>query len=276
MDMPAEVAPLLVTFPEGLELLGATIDTAVTQPGDWVWATLYWRKPGELPGSPPLVHLELFGRNFDRIGRLIAYHGRGNYPATLWPMDGIVADQVAVQVIDWAETPVVARVAVKLAEDADSVDIGMVKIVPPTWPDMTEEPLARLGEGIEIAGLSLPSDTAAPGDDVSVDVVWQVTAPPGPALLHAFVHVGDPTQAPLAQHDGPVMGNEYPASVWVAGEVFGETLTLTLPGDLPPGNYPIQLGLYDFASGVRLPVTIDGQRRPTDTVPIGTLTVTND
>ena len=68
---------------------------------------------------------------------------------------------------------------------------------------------------------------------------WQVDAPPGPADLHLFVHLGDPSAAPLAQSDGPVMGGEYPARLWAAGEVFSETVTLTLPADLPPGEYPV-------------------------------------
>jgi len=42
---------------------------------------------------------------------------------------------------------------------------------------------------------------------------------------------------------------------------------------LPPGDYPIQIGVYDFDSGARLPVIVDGQRRPTDTYSLGRLTV---
>jgi hypothetical protein len=271
--VPETAAPLTIRFPEGLELLGATVDTATARPGDWVWTTLYWRAPEPLPGGAPPAHLELFGRNFERIGQMVAYHGRGNYPATLWPPGEIIADRLAVRVDPWAELPVLARVAAKLSEDADSVDVGTVKIVPATWPEPVP-PVAQLGDAVQLADRSLVTPTAAPGEEVSVTLTWQVTAPPGPALLNAFVHVGDPTQPPLAQHDGPVMAGAYPAAVWEAGEVFSETITLTLPADLPPGDYPVQLGLYDFATGTRLPVTMDGQRQPTDTVPIGRLTVT--
>jgi len=108
---------------------------------------------------------------------------------------------------------------------------------------------------------------------VDVRLRWQVTAPPGPALLHLFAHLGDPSAAPLAQTDGPVMGGEYPASLWAAGEVFDETISLSLPGDLPPGEYPITIGLYDFAGGGRLPLVVEGERLPTDAVTIGRLTV---
>ena len=236
--VPTEATPLAYTFPEGLELLGATVDTAEARPGEWVWTTLYWRAPDALSGPAPQANLELFGRNFDRIGYMRAFHGRGNYPATLWPPGDIIADRLAVRVDSWAETPVLARLAVSLSEDEEGVDVGTVKVIPAAWPDRVAQPLATLADGIEIAALSLSTVTPAPGEEISVDVTWQVTAPPGPNLLHAFVHVGDPTQPPLAQQDGPVMGNEYPASAWAAGETFSETIRLTLPDNLPAGRIP--------------------------------------
>ncbi len=272
--VPAEAAPLDTRFAEGLELLGARVETAEARPGEWVWLTLYWRaEPG---AGAPLLHLELFGRGFERIGNVVAYHGRGGWPAALWPAGGIVADRIAAQVRldDSADpaAPVEARIAVKLDEEADSVDVGTVKVVPAAWPERVA-PQATLGEGIELAAARLTTTTAAPGDSVAVHVRWQVAAPPGPADLHLFVHLGDPTQAPLAQSDGPVMGGEYPPRLWAAGEVFSESVTLTLPADLPPGDYPVQLGLYDFATGVRLPVLLDSLPSPTNTYPLGVLVV---
>jgi hypothetical protein len=272
--VPAEAAPLEERFTEGLELLGAQVETAEVSPGEWAWVTLFWRVgPDGLP-FPPLVHLELFGRGFARVGEVVAYHGRGGYPASLWPEGAIVADRIAVRARpdDPTAVPVAARLAVKLSEDADSVDVGVVKLVPTAWPDRSA-PLATLGDGIELAAAELGATTAAPGDSVPVRLRWQVASPPGAADLHLFVHLGDPTQAPLAQSDGPVMGGEYPPHLWAAGEVFDDAATLTLPADLPPGDYPIQLGLYDFATGARLPVVVDDQRQPTDTLPLGTLSV---
>jgi 4-amino-4-deoxy-L-arabinose transferase-like glycosyltransferase len=272
--VPAEAAPLDVTFPEGLQLLGARVETAEARPGEWVWVTLYWRTGPDGVTGAPLVHLELFGRGFERIGDVVAYHGRGGWPATLWPAGAIVADRLAarVRLDDPAAAPVEARLGVKLSAGADSRDVGVVKVVPAAWP-ARQTPIATLGEGIELAAAELAATTAAPGESVTVQLRWQVAAPPGPTDLHLFVHLGDPTQAPLAQSDGPVMGGQYPPRLWAAGEVFADTATLTLPADLPPGDYPVQIGLYDFAGGARLPVTIDEQRSPTDTYPVGTLVV---
>ena len=272
--LPPDAAPLDYTFSEGLALLGARVETTEARPGDWVWTTLYWRAGPDLTFPPPFAHLELFGRGYRRIGEVVAYHGRGNDPATLWPEGALVADRLAARVTldEDSAAPVLARVGVKLAEDADSRDVGVVKVVPAQWPERVE-PLARLGEGIELAAADLSATTAAPGDSVVLRVGWQVAAPPGAADLHLFVHLGDPARQPLAQFDGPVMAGEYPARVWAAGEAFDETVTLGIPADLPPGDYPINLGLYDFATGARLPVVVDGERSATDTFRVGVVRV---
>lgn len=273
--VPAETASLDYRFTEGLDLLGARVETVAARPGDWVWATLYWRPGPDGTDAMPLVHLELFGRGFERIGDVAAYHGRGGYPAALWPAGVIIADRLAAQVRlpDASAVPVEARLAVKLSEDADSVVVGTVKIIPERWPERVE-PLATLGTGIELAAAETVTTRAAPGESVTVRLRWQVgDTPPGPTDLHLFVHLGDPERPPLAQSDGPIMGGEYPPRLWAAGEVFSETVTLMLPGDLPSGDYPLQAGVYDFATGVRLPVTLGGERFPSDTVPIGRLTI---
>ena len=270
--VPAEATPLDIRFPEGLELLGARVETIEARPGDWIWATLYWRALPNLTDGAPLVYLELFGRGYERIGLQSGYHGRGNYPATLWPVGEIVADRTAVRVIGDAVAPVEARLTVKLDETLQAIDIGTVKIIPAHWPERVE-PIATLGDSIELAAAELSTTSAAPGESVDVHLRWQVVAPPGPALLHLFVHLGDPSAQPLAQTDSPVMGDEYPARLWAVGEVFDETVTLTLPDDLPPGDYPVTIGLYDFDSGVRLPLSVDGERLPTDALMIGSLTI---
>lgn len=250
-------------FPDGPAVVDAGIDTPVVRPGDWVWTTIRWRDHPATTGVAPLVQLEAFGRAFHRIGTLTSYHGRGNYPATLWPAMAVIDDRLAVRLDADAVAPVEARLTVRLSGDDERIDIGTVKVVPREWPGRMP-PLATLGDGVELAAVDLSTTTAAPGETLTVRLRWQVTAPPGPGLRHVFVHLGDPTQPPLAQTDGPVMGGEYPMALWATGEVFDETIALTLPDDLPPGDYPVHVGLYDYDSGARLPVTVGGERRPTD------------
>ena len=269
--LPTEATPLEIAFPEGIDLVGVSVDTPVARPGEWVWLTLYWRARPDIAGGAPLVYLELFGREFERIGLQTNYHGRGNFPATLWPGGAIVADRMAVRVNGDAVAPVEAALKIKLAEDASGIDIGTVKIIPTEWPERVE-PVARLGDAIELAAADLSTTAAAPGDTVEIHLRWQVAEPPGPARIHLFAHLGDPTQPPLAQADGLVMGGDYPSRQWAAGEVFDETVSLVIPADLAPGEYPVNIGLYDYDSGTRLPL-VAGERIAGDALEIGRLTI---
>jgi hypothetical protein len=70
----------------------------------------------------------------------------------------------------------------------------------------------------------------------------------------------------------PVQGT-YPTSRWQPGETIEDTYEIRLAGDLPPGDYRLQVGLYLLATLRRLPV-LDAQGRPIDDkVVISNLTV---
>ena len=53
-----------------------------------------------------------------------------------------------------------------------------------------------------------------------------------------------------------------PTQGWVTGEIITDPVTLAIPADLPPGEYPIEVGLYDAADPAftRLPLDNGGTR----------------
>ena len=44
-------------------------------------------------------------------------------------------------------------------------------------------------------------------------------------------------------------------NLWLPGEIISDTHALALPATLLPGRYTLRLGLYDPASGERLPIS---------------------
>jgi hypothetical protein len=54
--------------------------------------------------------------------------------------------------------------------------------------------------------------------------------------------------------DQPLTQNVYPSSLWSPGELIPDTVTIPLPNSLPSGEYSLWVGLYDFATGQRLPI----------------------
>ena len=77
----------------------------------------------------------------------------------------------------------------------------------------------------------------------------------------------------MAQGDGPALNGDYPTSLWAKGEVIEDRYVLTIPDDLPEGNYPIHIGFYEPQSGARLPVRVEGQAQPHDAYFLGRLDV---
>jgi hypothetical protein len=50
-------------------------------------------------------------------------------------------------------------------------------------------------------------------------------------------------------------GGAYPTTRWRPGEVVVDPYAIILPDDLPPGEYPVEVGLYLAETGQRLPVS---------------------
>ena len=58
----------------------------------------------------------------------------------------------------------------------------------------------------------------------------------------------------VAQKDQPPLDGAYPTSLWDPGEIIADELIIPLPDELPSGEYSLVIGLYDFTTGLRLPV----------------------
>jgi hypothetical protein len=272
-EVPADLCCLSADMGKGLELLAAKIGQETARPGEWLPVTLYWQAHS-VPDQAPVEVVEFLGRDGASIGKLHTYHGGGRFPATLWPVAGIVVDEVWVQVASDAAVPTQATLYVNLLDGAAPIAAGTVKIAPAVWLDRAP-PLAKLGDGVELIEAHLATETAVPGTAVSVHLRWQMTQDISQAFI-TFVHLGDPTQQPLAQADGVPLNGYYPTYLWGAGEVFDDEYVLIVPEGLADGRYPIQIGLYDPHSGVRLPLLQDGQRQPQDAYFVGWLEVQPD
>lgn len=71
--------------------------------------------------------------------------------------------------------------------------------------------------------------------------------------VFSFVHVLDGAGRRVAQIDALLDDGMFPT--WQAGQQFGTPLPITLPANLPPGEYQAVLGLYTGPNGDRVPLT---------------------
>lgn len=129
-----------------------------------------------------------------------------------------------------------------------------------------------------LLGYDLQPPTAAPGDRVVLTLYWQSLAP-FDADYTVFTHLlGNPDPAsggPLwTGHDAQPNGGHYPTTAWRPGEVILDIHPLVLPAEIPPGEYPLEAGLYLLSTMTRLSATdAAGHPLPDNAVPLGTLQV---
>jgi len=89
-----------------------------------------------------------------------------------------------------------------------------------------------------------------------------------------FLHVVDRQGQIVTQHDRePGIRAKQPTTAWLPGEVVLDPVDLTLPPDIPPGQYSLRLGMYLPPDGPRLLVLDDAGQTTADFVEIGTVEV---
>lgn len=135
------------------------------------------------------------------------------------------------------------------------------------------EPEAIFGDTIRLLSYSLSDLQPSPGDIIQITLTWQTQAPIT-RRYKVFIHLLDSGQDIVAQRDSEPGGGMAPTLTWQPNLEIIDNHGLLLPRDLPPGQYELLLGLYDFEDPVlRLPVETEGMSG--DALPLGNITVQN-
>jgi hypothetical protein len=108
------------------------------------------------------------------------------------------------------------------------------------------------GRVMQLVSDKLDPQQAKAGATVKIQLHWRGLAEMDQAYK-VFVHVLDPggTQV-VAQRDAEPKDGAAPTTSWVAGEVLDDEYAVQLPQNIAPGDYPIEVGVYDPKSGARL------------------------
>ncbi|MBI1881328.1 MAG: hypothetical protein HYR94_24370, partial [Chloroflexi bacterium] len=111
------------------------------------------------------------------------------------------------------------------------------------------------------------TESLQPGQTLPVEFVWQPLQRPK-TDYNLFLQLLTADGALVAQHDSPPNGGYTPTSTWAPGNPIVSHHALALPPDLPAGDYRLIAGLYNPATGQRLPVDQNG-----DFVGLGRITL---
>lgn len=107
---------------------------------------------------------------------------------------------------------------------------------------------------------AVPQETTTPlpwTQTARLTLYWQASHTPARSYT-VFVHALDPAGALVGQADAPPVAGQYPTTLWHPGEIVQDSR-------LVPQAAALLIGLYDFATGQRLPAFApDGRRLEQD------------
>jgi hypothetical protein len=156
------------------------------------------------------------------------------------------------------------------------VDASLSLYVMPSAQATILQPLrAMLGENIQLIGYALDRTPIAPGETLQLTLHWQVGAgsprPYSPiskrytVFTHIIGAINPATQSPVwAQMDGEPVGGSRPTTTWQIGETIEDRYGLQIPPNIPPGEYLLEVGMYDATTLTRLAVFDENGKRVAD------------
>ena len=130
-----------------------------------------------------------------------------------------------------------------------------------TAPETRYPSGANFGDLVTLVGADLDTATVGPGETLHLTLYWQArTSMVKPYTV--FTHLLDADSRIWAQQDGIPVSGARPTTGWVPGEVIRDEVQLAVDPQAPPGDYVIEVGLYDAGDPAlpRLPVlsTVEG------------------
>lgn len=227
--------------------------------------SLYWQSLAAMDEDYS-IGIHLLDANQRVIGSRDSYPGHGLLPTRLWRPGQIIRDTYWLPVAADAAAPGIARINVALytregKRDLPALDPGGNQVTPivgrlkitgtsSSTPKPQNESGYNFGNQVRLIGYDLPA-SGDPGPGQKLVLYWKRVGNIATDYT-LFLHILDSADNIVAQIDQPPGNGENPTSLWDEGEIVTDSLTLPAT---PPNTYRIEIGLYDPATGERLPVS---------------------
>jgi mannosyltransferase len=276
---PAEITPPLtalslpnlipsssfIPHPSSFQLVGYVLPDKI-QPGQEMWLWLYWQalSPASKARSWGEVRLTLS----DGINSIANDLPMADFAG---PPDSWQAGQIRRAVYHLPTSPRLtgsqAQVKVALLTPAGEIEaettlpsvalaVRSRRFEAPAITTTTDIAFGNSTQ-LKLIGYDVPTTALSSGDPLPIMLYWQAIAEMKTDYT-VFVQLLDDAGQVVAQVDSQPLAGAAPTTTWFPGEILTDPYTLTLPANLPPGGYRLIGGLYDAATGARLPVTAGG------------------
>ncbi len=207
------------------------------RPTDWVYPTTFWRPKIDDIASSRSITLETVPQ-----------------PGRYW---------LAIALFD-ATTATRLPHTSPVGDSPDTIFIGPLK-VPRPFDAAQSKPISdqslldtaiNFGDEITLSALAINNLNLAPGETLTTQLLW--TAQQTPSLDYTiFLHLLDEAGNLVAGNDSQPLTGQYPTTIWSPAEQILDPHAVSLPPDLPPGQYTLALGLYHQPTSERLPLVFE-------------------
>lgn len=246
------------------------------KPGQPLPVALTWRPmQGDL--QPWQTELKLEGLLGGEVMSTQRAAGTQDAPPNTWSTNELMRDQYTLPQMPYATAPGLYRLSLNRLRDGSTIDgtlLGIVRVedYPRTAvsADIQHSVNAKVGE-TTLLGYTAPEPFER-GKTYDVVTHWRVDAQPqrdGKLFLHVLSADGQP----ISQDDNAPFGGERSTLTFRPGDGVDQVHRITLPADLPAGEYVLWAGIYNSDDGARWPAQQDGRPALHDLIRLGSFTL---
>lgn len=257
--------PLDLRYGNSLQLVGYTVSPAIVQPGQEIELTLYWRCLQPVSENYILT-VKALEPDFGVLDEKYLFPGGGNFATSLWQPGDFFKETYRLSIPSWTYAPVRGQflvdfldadrrpaLALKSAQGLTRYSwFGEFKVAGQTLHyQPTTATNYRLNDEVALKGYSLK---LGHGQEITLDLLWETLRPLTRDYTISIRLLGSNGKL-WTQVDSPPRAGAYPTHLWEMGERVVDPHLLTLPEGIPCGSYTLDLGVYEWTSQFRLPVT---------------------
>ena len=246
-----------VRLAPALELVGYDLNRERFSPGETMDLALYWHALEEI-SQDYAVTLQLV----DGVGEVAAaWTQEPAYSTSRWRAGDLWCDWHALRIspdLPSGEYQLLVGLGGMAAGESVSSTLSSIQVEgrPRLFqvPDIGHPQDAQLAEGIRLLGYDLSEDTVGAGEVLHLTLYWQAIQESGLSYT-VFTHLLDANSRIWGQQDSLPGGGSLPTTGWMVGEVIVDGYAIVVNPDTPTGEYILEVGMYEAATGRRLPVS---------------------
>lgn len=246
--------PLEADFGGRIALLGYELGQAPVQPGDRLYLMLFWQALADV-GEDYSLTVSLVDKNGKTVGEERFSPLVRAYPTSRWLAGEVWRGQYDFTVPIEAQ-PGRAWLQIGLADESgrpldESVSLANLEVQATervfAVPETQYPSGANFEDLVTLLGADLDRTTVRPGETLHLTLYWQARTRIEKSYT-VFTHLLDADSHIWAQQDGIPVNGARPTTGWVPGEVIRDEYRLIVDPQAPPGNYVVEVGLYDAGS----------------------------